>query len=170
MVNAAAMDDRYLYIAVTNEDTVCRMDIHDGKAILTERLERFLRVPSPNGIVVRGKKLFVASIPKDYGTLTKENVLYRVRDIFLAHPKLEICYNVPGLYDGLALSKDGRVLSCSDWQTASVGAINLERGIHSILYQEKGIEPGNMAVHEDTLWIPDLMHDCVIIITLASDR
>ena len=82
MVNAAAMDDRYLYIAVTDEDIVCRMDIHDGKAILTERLERFLRVPSPNGIVVRGKT-FCGIYPEGLRDTDKGKCALPCRDIFL---------------------------------------------------------------------------------------
>ena len=57
-----------------------------------------------NGIAIATGEMFVATIPPDYRTVTDDSFVYRVRD--LQNHVVDKFFEVPGLYDEVALSDD----------------------------------------------------------------
>ena len=164
LFNDAAVDGNLLYISVTDEDAIYRMDISEPEKIPETVPERRADVPGPNGIEARDGILYIASISKDFTSVNAENVIYRISDT--ASPKAEILVDSPGLYDGVTLSDDGDTLYYSDWNTASVEAVNLKTGETETIYKETGMGPADIACGDGVLYIPDLPGSRILEITL----
>ncbi|MCH3949780.1 MAG: hypothetical protein LKE33_02415 [Acidaminococcus sp.] len=161
-VNAMTYDGRYLYVSVTNNDLIYRIDLTKEKRLP----EKWIRVPGPNGMATDGRTLYVVSIPHDFATPMEENVVYRIRDMHSSSPKLEKISSVSGLYDGAALSPDGKVLYVSDWKSSSVTAIDLKTGSRHVLYRDTPMGPADIAQGDGILYIPDLIHHSIIAMKL----
>lgn len=127
---------------------------------------RWAEVPGPNGITTGNGALYIASISKDFTSVTEETVVYRIPA--LSAPEAEVLVDVPGLYDGVALSDDGKTLYYSDWNTVSVGAIDLGSGETKTLYQEDGIGPADIAQANGILYVPDLPGSRILEITVKG--
>lgn len=162
-VNDMILSDDELYITVTNTNRVYKIDL---KAEILEP-ELWLEVPSPNGIVADKNTIYVASIPADYKTVNEDNVIYVIKN--KNKPKLKRFNDTPGLYDGLGFSKDGKTLYVSDWQTASVKAINLKTKEEKTIYHEKNIGPADITTVGNLLLIPDMLNHRIIIYNLKRD-
>lgn len=108
----------------------------------------------------------VSDIPTDYRTVSAENVIYRVRN--LQKPVAEKFFDVPGLYDGVALSQDGRTLYISDWLTASVTAVDIRTRKFRVIYEEAGIGPADIAQSGGVLFIPEMVGSRIIAIELEQ--
>lgn len=108
--------------------------------------------------------MYVVTIPADYRTVGEKNVIYFVRDF--SKPKASPFAGKPGLYDGAAISGDGRTLYVSDWLTASVTAVDLQSGKETVIYEEAGIGPADIAQADGVLYIPDLPNSRIIEIKL----
>lgn len=154
LFNDVVVNGNELYISVTDADAIYRMDISSYEKISEESPTEWARVPGPNGITIGNNALYIASISKDFSFVTEETVIYRIPDF--SAPEAEVLLDVPGLYDGVALSDDGETLYYSDWNTESVGAIDLVSGEVTSVYQEKGIGPADIAQSGGHLYVPDL--------------
>lgn len=99
-----------------------------------------MEIPGSNGIAIGNGAMYVAVISKDFTSVGEDNIIYVIPD--LTAPKAECLMDVPGLYDGVALSDDGSILYYSDWNTASVEAVDLASGERKRVCQEEGIGPG----------------------------
>ena len=152
VVNALALDGNTLYISVTNTDRIYALDVSNVEKL--GKPKKFIELPGPNGMAVRDGSLYVATIPHDYEDFRAEHVIYRVR--LGAEPKIEKLLDVPGLYDGAALSDDGRMLYVSDWFTSAVQSIDLQTGERKLIYREQGAGPADIAQAGGVLYIPDL--------------
>ena len=146
--------DGRIFSTVAGSDAIYRMDISSYEKISEESPTEWARVPGPNGITIGNNALYIAAISKDFSSVTEDTVIYRIPD--LSNPKAEVLLDVPGLYDGVALSDDGKVLYYSDWNTESVGAIDLVSGEVTSVYQEKGIGPADIAQSGGYLYVPGL--------------
>ena len=164
LFNDVVVNGNDLYISVTDEDAIYRMDISEPEKIPETVPERWADVPGPNGIEARDGILYIASISKDFTSVNAENVIYRISDT--ASPKAEILVDSPGLYDGVTLSDDGDTLYYSDWNTASVEAVNLKTGETETIYKETGMGPADIACGDGVLYIPDLPGSRILEITL----
>ena len=162
-VNDMILSDDELYITVTNTNRIYKIDL---KAEILEP-ELWLEVPSPNGIVADKNTIYVASIPVDYKSVTEDNVIYVIKN--KNKPKLKRFNDTPGLYDGLGISKDGKALYVSDWQSASVKAINLKTKEEKTIYHEKNIGPADITAAGNLLLIPDMLNHRIIIYDLKHD-
>lgn len=169
VVNALTADSRYLYISLTMRGKIYRLDVSPEK-VMTAYPEPWLDVPGPNGLTMNGKTMYIASIPTDFRSFTEQNVIYRVPDVTAAHPEVEKLNVPPGLYDGVALSDSGKTLYFSDWDTASVSAMNLETSQIRTVYSEKGIGPSDIAQAGGKLYVPDLPNSRLIVIDLSGDQ
>ena len=162
ILNDMVLSEGYLYVTVTNTDRVYRVNVKK-----TPYTPEFLaRVPSPNGIDVRDGRAYIVSIPADYATPHPENVVYYIADVEKPFP--EPLNTTARLYDGAALSSDGRTLYVSDWISQAVIALDLNTGEEKTVYTRKGLTPADIAVEGDTLWIPDLVHHQVIEFNLKD--
>ena len=168
LFNDVVVNGNDLYISVTDEDAIYRMDISSPEKITETEPMRWAKVPGPNGITAGNDALYIAAISKDFTSVTEETVIYRIPD--LAAPEAEVLVKVPGLYDGAALSGDGKTLYYTDWNTASVGAVDLESGKTDLIYQEDGIGPADIAVAEGVLYVPDLPGSRILEITIDVDK
>lgn len=161
-VNDLVVSGSTLYISVTNTDRIYAVDL-DGTD-WTPRL--WLRAPGPNGLAVHGRTMYLVSSPHDYARPGKENVVYAVDDI--TRPALRPLNATPGIYDGAAVSADGRTVYASDWTSASVIAIDAATGRETTFYHEDGLAPADIAADDTSLYIPDMLHSRVLAIDLAT--
>ena len=120
-VNDLVADGNVLYASVTNTGRIFRFDISDLDAVGAP--EAWLDVPGANGMLLHDGALYVVSYPAD-GVTTPANVVYRIGA--LDNPVAERFIELPGQYDGIALSTDGRALVVSNWAPASLARIDLE--------------------------------------------
>ena len=137
-VNDIAIYDGTLYITVTNSDRIYKLDLNQKKL----KTELWLNIPSPNGIAVNGKKVYITSITKDYVNIKDENVIYVIEDI--NNPEIKKLNKTPLLYDGIAISKNEETIYVSDWKTSSIIAINKD-GAEKTIYTRKGMTPADIA-------------------------
>ncbi|MBQ7477620.1 MAG: hypothetical protein IJT01_01780 [Selenomonadaceae bacterium] len=165
-VNALALDGDALYVSVTNTGRIYSLDVSHPGDMSGIRPQKWLAIEGPNGMAAHNGIMYVATIPADYRTVRKEHVIYFVRDF--ADPKATKFAGEPGLYDGAALSDDGRTLFVSDWKTASVTAIDLQSGKTTVVYEEQGTGPADIAEADGILYIPDLPNSRLIEIRVGD--
>lgn len=161
-VNDLVVDGNTLYASVTNTGRIFRLDISDPDAVGAP--EAWLDVPGANGMLLHDGALFVVSYPAD-GMTTAENVVYRIAD--LGNPVAERFIELPGQYDGIALSSDGRSLLVSNWTPASLARIDLEsRAVTPVelTLREPLAGPADMTLRDGRLWIPDLPNSRVVLV------
>ncbi len=168
VLNALAADGDTLYISVTNTGRIYSLDISSPKKISEVKPKLWLKIPGPNGLAIGGGAMYIATIPIDYQSVTAENVIYRVKN--LKNPVAEKFYDVPGLYDGAALSDDSKILYISDWATASVIAVNVKTGRARIIYKETGIGPADIAQAGGRLFIPELINSRILEVQAGDLR
>ncbi len=167
LFNDVVIDGNYLYLSVTDQDAVYRLDISDTADLAEAALEYFVGIPGPNGIAMGNGAMYVAAISKDFTSVGEDNIIYVVPD--LTDPKAERLVDVPGLYDGVALSDDGGTLYYSDWNTASVEAVDLSSGERKQIYQEDGMGPADIAQKDGILYVPDLTGSRILEFTIRGE-
>ena len=153
-VNDLVADGNVLYASVTNTGRIFRFDISDLDAVGAP--EAWLDVPGANGMLLHDGALYVVSYPAD-GVTTPANVVYRIGA--LDNPVAERFIELPGQYDGIALSTDGRALVVSNWAPASLARIDLEsRAVTPVTLEleQPLVGPADMTLRDGQLWIPDL--------------
>lgn len=160
-VNDLAADGNALYASVTNTDTIFRIDISDPAN--PGEPQPWLSIPGPNGLLVRDGVMYVASYPAD-GQTTDKHVIYRIAS--LQEPVAEPFVTVPGQYDGIAFSGDGKSLYVTNWSPAGISRIDLER--RTVEPVELGLEqplvgPADMSVADGVVYVPDLPNSRVVI-------
>ena len=166
VANALAQDGDILYISITNTGRIYSLDISNPARMENVKPKLWLNVPGPNGLTIGGGEMFIATIPPDYRTVTNDNVIYRVRN--LKNPVAEKFYDVAGLYDGVALSDDLKTLYISDWLTGSVTAVDVKTKKLSVIYEEKGVGPADIAQEGGRLFIPELVGSRIISIQVGK--
>lgn len=160
--NDLVSDGDYLYVSVTNTDTVFRVDIR--RPSQPGIPEAWLSVPGPNGLLLHEGMFYVASYPAD-GNTTEKHVVYRITD--LQHPVPEKWMEVPGQYDGIALSSDGKAIYVTNWTPAQIGRIDLSTRTLKPLelkLAEPLAGPADMTVKDGYLYIPDLPNSRVVVV------
>lgn len=156
---AASGDD--LYISVTNSGRIYKMDISGPSKPDGLSPELWLEIVGPNGIIIDNNIMYVASYPAD-GNTTDQNVIYKVGD--LSNPEAEVLFNVPGQYDGIALSTDKETLYISNWTPAEVIAIGVRNGMRTRLSLDENLTgPADMTLTGGKLYIPDLPNSRVLV-------
>lgn len=166
VVNALALDGDTLYVSVTNTSRIYSLDVRHPEDMSGIRPQKWLDIEGPNGMAIGNGIMYVATIPTDYRSVQDENVVYFVRDF--ANPKAAKFVGEPGLYDGAALSDDGRTLFVSDWKTASVMAVDLQSGKTTVVYEEQGTGLADIAQAGGVLYIPDLPNSRLIEIWVGD--
>ena len=127
-VNDLVAQDDYLYVSVTDAGKIFRIDIsHPGRPGVPQE---WLTIAGPNGMLLNKGVLYVASYPAD-GNTTDAHVVYRIAD--LERPVARKLVEVPGQYDGLALSADGKSLYVTNWTPAQLNRIDLVTGALTLM-------------------------------------
>lgn len=162
-VNDAVVCGGKLYVTVTDTDRIYEIDL----AAENPLPHKWADIPGPNGIAAYNDTIYVVSIPADYATVTDENVVYVVKN--RNNPVLEKFNSTPGLYDGVAVSDDGKTVYVSDWLTTSVKAIDTATKKEQIVYQAKDLSPADFALDKNKLLIPDMMKHRVIVYDLDGN-
>lgn len=160
-VNDLVADGNTLYASVTNTGHIFRLDISDPAQAGVPEL--WLEIPGPNGLVIRDGAMYVASYSPD-GVAKSEHVIYRIGD--LQNPVAEPFVTVPGQYDGIAFSSDGKWLYVTNWAPAGVSRINVEtRAIEPVdlALEQPFIGPADMTVADGKIYVPDLPNSRVVI-------
>ena len=160
-VNDLAADGNDLYASVTNTGHIFRLDISDPAQAGTPEL--WLSVPGPNGLVIRDGAMYVASYSPD-GEAKAEHVVYRIGD--LRNPVAEPFVAVPGQYDGIAFSSDGKSLYVTNWAPAGLSRIDMQtRTVEpvALTLDQPLVGPADMSVSDGTLYVPDLPNSRVVI-------
>lgn len=160
-VNDLAADGNTLYASVTNTGHIFRLDITDPAR--AGEPELWLEIAGPNGLVIRDGAMYVASYSPD-GTAKSEHVIYRIGD--LQNPVAEPFVTIPGQYDGIAFSTDGKWLYVTNWAPAGLSRINVEtRAIEPVdlALEQPFIGPADMTVADGRIYVPDLPNSRVVI-------
>lgn len=160
-VNDLAADGNTLYASVTNTGHIFRLDISDPAHVGTPEL--WLSIPGPNGLVIRDGAMYVATYSPD-GEAKSDNVIYRIGD--LSNPEAEPFVSVPGQYDGIAFSGDGKWLYVTNWTPAGISRIDMQtREITPVALslEQPLVGPADMTVADGKIYIPDLPNSRVVI-------
>lgn len=160
-VNDLVAEGNWLYASVTNTGKIFRMDISRPEA--PGKPEEWAEVAGPNGLLMQGGKMYVASYPAD-GVTKKENVVYCIAD--LQRPVPQRVTEVAGQYDGLALAADGS-LYVTNWVPAQLARLNLTDGTivpFELSLPDPLVGPADITVSGGCIYIPDLPNSRVIII------
>lgn len=160
-VNDIVVSGDKLYVTVTNTSRIYEIDPK------TLKVQKWLDMPTPNGIAAYKDSLYVVSIPADYANVVAENVVYVIKD--KNNPVAEKFNDIPGLYDGAAITDDGKTLYVSDWQSASVKAIDTATGQEKAVYTEENLSPADIALDKNRILIPDILKNRVIIYNLNDN-
>lgn len=160
-VNDLTADGDLLYASVTNTGRIFRLDISDLSAVGAP--EPWLEIPGPNGLVIRDGAMYVASYPAD-GQTTDAHVIYRIAD--LANPVAEPFVALPGQYDGIAFSGDGKSLYVTNWSPAGLSRIDLEtRAVEPVAVEleQPLVGPADLTVADGMVYLPDLPNSRVVV-------
>lgn len=160
--NDLVTDGNYLYISVTNTNTIFRVDISQTPKIGTP--ETWVSVAGPNGLLLHENTLYIASYPAD-GKTTDNHVIYRISN--LKAPSPEKWIETPGQYDGLALSSDGKSIYVTNWTPAQIARIDFAtRTITPLDVQlaQPLTGPADITVKDNHIYIPDLPNSRVVVI------
>lgn len=160
-LNDLAASGNTLYISVTNSGRIYTLDISQPATISKVSPVKWLDITGPNGIIIDGNSMYIASYPAD-GNTTEQNVIYKVADI--KKPVAEKFFNVPGQYDGITLSADKKTLYISNWTPAGVTTVDMKSKKQTTLSVGEGlIGPADMTLKDGVLYIPDLPNSRVLI-------
>ena len=162
-VNDLAADGNNLYASVTNTDKIFKIDITDSAN--PGEAQEWATVPGPNGLLIGDGMMYVASYPAD-GNTGEKHVIYRIND--LDNPQPEKVVTVPGQYDGIAFSSDGKSLYVTNWTPAGLSRVDLQTGSLSPLNISLDKElsgPADITVSGGKIYIPDLPASRVVIVT-----
>ena len=161
-VNDLVAQDDYLYVSVTDAGKIFRIDIsHPGKPGVPQE---WLSIAGPNGLLLNKGVLYVASYPAD-GNTTDTHVVYRIAD--MEKPVVRKLIEVPGQYDGLALSADGKALYVTNWTPAQLSRIDLATGTLTpmdIDLEQPLAGPADISVKDGCIYIPDLPNSRVVVV------
>lgn len=163
-INDIVLKGDTLYVSATDTDSIYKIDLKAKKL----KPQKWLSIPSPNGITIYENTMYIASIPKDYKNINSENVVYVIKDI--NSPMVEKLNNAPALYDGIAVSDDGKTVYVSDWHSASVIAIDTETKLEKPVFIQNGMTPADIALEGTKLFIPDMLNHRVILFDLQSGK
>lgn len=163
-INDLFLKDDTLYVSATDTDTIYKINLKTKKL----KPQKWITVPSPNGIAIYENTMYIASIPKDYKNINSENVVYVIKDI--NSPVVEKLNNAPALYDGIAVSADGKIVYVSDWHSSSVIAIDTETKLEKPVFIQNGMTPADIALEGTKLYIPDLVNHRVILFDIQSGK
>ncbi len=160
-LNDLAASGNTLYVSITNSGRIYQLDISNPTNLRDTQLVEWLNIKGPNGILIDGNSMYIASYPAD-GETSEQNVIYKVED--LNKPVAKPIYSIPGQYDGIALSDDKTTLYVSNWTPAEVIAINIKDGQTTKLsICNQLIGPADMTLKNGNLYIPDLPNSRVLI-------
>ncbi len=160
-VNDLAAEGNNLYVSVTNTGHIYRLDITDPAQAGVPEL--WLEIAGPNGLVIRDGVMYVASYSPD-GQAKSEHVIYRIAD--LQNPVAEPFVTVPGQYDGIAFSGDGKWLYVTNWAPAGISRIDMQtREISPVELplEQPLVGPADMTVADGMIYVPDLPNSRVVI-------
>ncbi len=160
-VNDLVAEGNNLYASVTNTGHIFRLDITDPAQ--PGEPELWLEIAGPNGLVIRDGVMYVASYSPD-GEAKSEHVIYRIGD--LQNPVAEPFVTVPGQYDGIAFSGDGKSLYVTNWAPAGISRIDMQtREIQPVelTLETPLVGPADMTVADGKIYVPDLPNSRVVI-------
>lgn len=159
-LNDLAALGKWLYVSVTNTGRIYRLDISRTDSVGMATPEHWMDIPGPNGLAIHDGAMYVACYSPD-GTPTSEHAIYRIDD--MEQPQAEIFYDVPGQYDGIAVSPDGSTIYVSNWAPAQVIAIEAASRQAKVLPVEGLSGPADMTLRDGVLYIPDLPASRVVV-------
>lgn len=158
-VNDIVVSGTSAYISVTNTGKLFKLDISVPAKLSSANLSAYANIAGANGLLLKGKTLYVASYPAD-GKTTAENVIYRITNI--ANPAVEKLFTRQGQYDGLAIKGDK--LFFSNWEGPEIGYIDLKNN-HVTILPITGATltgPADISLTGNKLYIPNLPSSEVI--------
>lgn len=155
-----------LYASVTNSGRIYQIDITNLSALNEASPVKWIDIAGPNGLLLEGGVMYVASYPAD-GNTTSANVIYQIAN--LSNPVPEVFVNVPGQYDGIALSADKKTMYVTNWSPAGISKIDMQTRQftpYPVALKSQLVGPADITVGGDTMYIPDLPNSRVIVLPL----
>lgn len=151
-----------LYASVTNSGKIYQMDINNLNSVGVPT--QWVNIAGPNGIIIENGTMYISSYPAD-GNTTSDHVIYQISD--LSNPIPQKFVDVPGQYDGIAMSADKKTMYVTNWSPAGVSAINMQsKQMTPLIIKEKLIGPADITVIGKSMYIPDLPNSRVIVYPL----
>lgn len=144
-----------IYVSVTNTGKIYQIDPASGNSV-----REWAEVTGANGLLIVNGKMYIASYPPS-GETGRDNVLYIIRN--MENPEPEKFVNIPGQYDGLAVSTDKKSIYMSNWSPGELVKIDLSSRKKTVVCQELN-GPADISVHEGKIYIPELASSRVRII------
>lgn len=165
MINDIAFlaDDMYVTSTITG-------NILKYSAISTDSLHKatatiYTNIPGANGILIKDGTMYVASFDPN-STPQPNNLIYAI-DMAEANIAPKALLSKPGLYDGLDLSTDGKMLYFSNWADKEIGRIELETNtvtIAAIAENNKIASGGDITIYRDSIAVPDLLESRIVLL------
>ncbi|WP_455592803.1 YncE family protein [Bacteroides sp.] len=155
-----------LYASVTNTGRIYSIGISNLTTLNNIVPVKWTDIAGPNGLLLDDKVMYVASYPAD-GNTTEANVIYRITD--WNNPVPEVFVNIPGQYDGIALSADKKTMYVTNWSPAGISAIDMQTRQFvplTINLKEPLVGAADITVTGDMMYIPDLPNSRVIVLPL----
>lgn len=163
-VNDIATIGEIVVVSVTNTGHIFCFNASDPGNLSQVKLTLFADLPGANGLAIHDTKMYVASYNPS-GEPAPENVIY-VADLMAENIEFTTLIDnlVPGQYDGIAVSADGKKIYFSSWTsidgtgaiygyTPGVGSLGVER----LSVGDAVIGPADISIDKQgNLWIPDL--------------
>lgn len=164
ILNDIVLSKDELFVTTTDTNRIYKINLKSK--IL--RPEKWIDIPSPNGIAVRKDTIYIVSIPADFTNVKEENVIYVIKD--KKNPVVEKFNTIPRMHDGIAVSKDGKALYVSDWNSSSVISVDVKTKEEKTVYHKGGLTPTDIFLKGNKLLIPDELHHRVIIYNLKNHK
>lgn len=165
-INDLVASGNTLYASVTNIGRIYSIDISNLTTLNNIVPVKWVDIAGPNGLLLEDNVMYVASYPAD-GNTTEANVIYRITD--WSNPVPEVFVNIPGQYDGIALSADKETMYVTNWSPAGISTIDMQTRQFvpmTINLKEPLVGAADMTVTEDTMYIPDLPNSRVVVLPL----
>lgn len=165
-INDLVASGDMLYASVTNTGRIYSIGISNLTTLNNIVPVKWTDIAGPNGLLLDDKVMYVASYPAD-GNTTEANVIYRITD--WNNPVPEVFVNIPGQYDGIALSADKKTMYVTNWSPAGISAIDMQTRQFvplTINLKEPLVGAADITVTGDMMYIPDLPNSRVIVLPL----
>lgn len=157
MLNDLIVCGEMMYVSVTETGNIFRFNIKNPE------FELWTNLKGANGLLLVDNTIYVASLFLDR-VITDESVIYKITD--LENPNPVKVSTLPGEWDGLVISDDGKTIYTTNWHPGFSGiyAMNVADGSVTRIETEREIlGPGDLTYLDGKLYVPDMLESTIVI-------
>lgn len=160
MLNDLVVCGETMYVSVTETGNIFKFNINNPE------FELWANLKGANGLLLVDNVMYVACLFLDRA-VTEDSVIYKITD--LDNPNPVKASTLPGEWDGLVISDDGKTIYTTNWHPGRSGvyAMNVADGSVTRIETEREIfGPGDLAYLDGKLYIPDMLESTLVIKTV----